>query len=252
VVVISHDATLKRCFGRPEKILTRTWEEIKDLRTIQEPHEPMPRLTDLLAYLAEPGLENIWLLLDIKLDNDPATVMRLIASTLAASPPSAQKAWQERVVLGIWAAKYLPLAIEHLTGYPVMHIGFSVPYARHFLMVPNVGFNMLLPMLIAPGGRKFIRDVKNVNRQILAWTVNDVDRMQWCIRRKLDGVITDDPKKYLEICAQFNESTVEPTLPIGWRACLDVARIWLWITVMVFVFQRWLRPVASRELIVKK
>ena len=75
VVVISHDATLKRCFGKPTKIKDHTWDELKDVRTVQEPHEPMPRLLDVLAYLAEPGLEEVWLLLDIKLDNDARTIM---------------------------------------------------------------------------------------------------------------------------------------------------------------------------------
>jgi phosphatidylglycerol phospholipase C len=42
------------------------WREIEPLRTIQEPGEPMPRLRELLEYLSEPGLEDIWVLLDIK------------------------------------------------------------------------------------------------------------------------------------------------------------------------------------------
>jgi phosphatidylglycerol phospholipase C len=42
------------------------WREIEPFRTIQQPSEPMPRLRDLLEYLSEPGLEDIWVLLDIK------------------------------------------------------------------------------------------------------------------------------------------------------------------------------------------
>ena len=62
------DATLQRCFGKEEKIIDLLWSEIEVLRTVQEPHVPMPRLRDLLEYLSEPGLEEIWLLLDIKVD----------------------------------------------------------------------------------------------------------------------------------------------------------------------------------------
>jgi hypothetical protein len=36
------------------------------MKTLKEPHESMPRLADLLEYLAQPGLEEIWVLLDIK------------------------------------------------------------------------------------------------------------------------------------------------------------------------------------------
>lgn len=60
------DATLKRCYGKDNKIIDCDWEFLSEQRTLKEPHVPMPRLKDLLEYLASPGLENIWLLLDIK------------------------------------------------------------------------------------------------------------------------------------------------------------------------------------------
>jgi glycerophosphoryl diester phosphodiesterase len=66
VVVLSHDKDLKRCFGRQEKIIDCDYEFLSTVRTLKEPHEPMPRLVDLLEYLAQPGLEDIWVLLDIK------------------------------------------------------------------------------------------------------------------------------------------------------------------------------------------
>ena len=249
VVVISHGATLKRCYGRPEKIIDCTWDQIKDLKTEREPHEHMPRLKDVLEYLAQPGLEEIWLLLDIKLDNDATTVMSLIGSTISSVSAPAKKAWHERVVLGIWAAKYLPLCVQYLPGFPVMHIGFSAPYARHFLTVPNVGFNMLLPTLVAPGGRKFLRDVRAKHRQVLAWTVNTEERMEWCIRRKLDGVITDDPKLFLEVCEKHDESKREALMPISFKAMMDILWIWSFIRIMTFFYRKRLAPVASQDLI---
>lgn len=252
VVVLSHDASLKRCFGKPDKILEKTWEELKSERTVAEPHEPMPRLRDLLDYLSQPGLEEIWVLLDIKLDNDADNIMRLIASTLSATPPSPnQKDWKSRILLGIWAAKYLPLAQKYLPGYAVTHIGFSVSYARHFFTVPNVSFNMMLPVLIAPGGKRFLRDAMvREKRQVYAWTVNEEDKMEWCIRRKLDGVITDDPEKFLGVCEGFDEAGErEGWLPITVLGMLDVMRLWVWITVAFWLFRRRFNPVASRELI---
>ncbi|KAI9870892.1 MAG: gamma-tubulin [Pleopsidium flavum] len=66
VVVLSHDATLKRCFGKKEKIINCGWNYLSTLRSLKAPHELMPRLKDLLQYLNTSGLENIWLLLDIK------------------------------------------------------------------------------------------------------------------------------------------------------------------------------------------
>ena len=60
------DATMKRCYGKDVKIRDHDWEYLSQQRTIRAPHEQMPRLQDLLEYLAKPGSENIWLLLDIK------------------------------------------------------------------------------------------------------------------------------------------------------------------------------------------
>ena len=81
----------------------------------------MPRLKDLLEYLATPGLEDIWVLLDIKvpwpslveplkrnrvdhwtkLDNKADDIFRLIGATLEEVKPS--RPWNQRVLLGCWA-----------------------------------------------------------------------------------------------------------------------------------------------------
>lgn len=83
---------------------------------------PLARLSDLLEYLALPGREEIWLLLDIKvfgrefrmhlllkltlqLDNDANDVMRLVAETIKQVPAHPQKPWNQRVVLGCWAVR---------------------------------------------------------------------------------------------------------------------------------------------------
>ena len=65
-LTIKQDANLKRCFGKPEKLIDCDWEYIQSLRTIAKPHVHMPRLKELLEYLATPGMEDLWVLLDIK------------------------------------------------------------------------------------------------------------------------------------------------------------------------------------------
>jgi hypothetical protein len=60
------DPTLKRCFGKDEKIADCDWDYLSRLKTLREPHVGMPRLVDLLKWMTEPGIESIWLLLDIK------------------------------------------------------------------------------------------------------------------------------------------------------------------------------------------
>lgn len=66
VVVLSHDASLKRCFGEDSKVRDHDWSYLRTLRTLRKPAQPMPRLLDLLEYLNQPGAQHIWLMLDIK------------------------------------------------------------------------------------------------------------------------------------------------------------------------------------------
>jgi glycerophosphoryl diester phosphodiesterase len=230
VVVLSHDADLKRCFGVKKKIIDCDWAELSQLRTLQEPHEPMPRLLDLLDYISQPGLEHIWLLLDIKLDNIADDVMRLIAQTVDSVPPSQSRTWRDRILLGIWAAKFLPLCSHYLPRYPITHIGFSTCYARKFLSVPNVGFNMLQKVLLGPIGTRFIRDVKEAKRHLFVWTVNEKNLMKWSIQKEVDGVITDDIKKFREICDDWSDDDE----PVQVNFAQWLYTFWLYFVVLVF------------------
>ncbi|KAL2408359.1 Phosphatidylglycerol phospholipase C [Exophiala dermatitidis] len=247
VVVLSHDPDLKRCFGREEKLIDCDWEYLSSLRTLKAPHEPMPRLKDLLEYVAQPGLEHIWILLDIKMDNNADDVMRLIATTLESVDPGA-RAWEERVVLGIWAAKFLPLCRKHMPKYPISNIGFSTCYSRQFLKVPNVSFNMLQKVLMGPVGARFIRDVRKAGRPLYVWTVNETNLMKWSIQKGMDGVITDDPKQFKRICDDWNEQ--EPRAKPTWRQLLYT--LWLWILIIVFSLPFKRRFPETVEQVIKK
>jgi tubulin gamma len=160
--------------------------------------------------------------------------MRLIASTIHSVTPSPTRPWQSRIVLGCWAAKYLPLCSRYLPNFPVSHIGFSILYASQFFWVPNVSFNMLQAVLMLPWGRAFVRKAQYDKRPVYAWTVNEERRMRWGIRHGLDGVITDDPKLFLEVRRGWHEGMRE-----GWGLMmwLDVLRINLFALVFGLMFQ---------------
>ncbi|OBT84947.1 hypothetical protein VE02_06615 [Pseudogymnoascus sp. 03VT05] len=233
VVVLSHDKTLKRCFGLDKKIIDCEWSYIKTLRTVAEPKQPMPRLLDLLNYVASPGLEHIWVLLDLKLDNDSDDLMRLISETIAQAKPSTP--WKERIVLGCWATKFLPLCSKYLPGFPITHIGFSISYARQFLKVPNVSFNMFQKVMVGPWGDQFLADCKALNRPVFLWTVNEEKWMKWSINKGVDGVITDDPKKYLEVADGYDEK--KPLDQMSLRDYHSLAWVNLLVSVFGFLFR---------------
>jgi phosphatidylglycerol phospholipase C len=96
------------------------------------------------------------------------------------------------------------------------------------LEVPGVGFNMLQHAMVGPFGNAFLRDVKKAKRSIFLWTVNEETWMKWSIRKEVDGVVTDDPKKFLEISEQWNGEKIH--LPLKqWGFAL-------WMNILVVVF----------------
>jgi glycerophosphoryl diester phosphodiesterase len=191
----------------------------------------MPRLRDLLEYIAKPEHEHIWLLLDIKIDNNADDVMRLIAQTLAETVPAESRAWKRRVVMGLWVPKFLPLSTRYTPGFPIAHIGFSTFYARQFLKVPNVSFNMLQKVLVGPFGSRFRRDLKREHRSLYVWTVNAVNLMKWSIQKEVDGVITDDPKTFKRVCDEWDEDE-----PIARQTLMQwLYTFWVWLMIAIFI-----------------
>lgn len=75
------------------------WEYLSTLETLKEPRQHMCRLSDVLEFLAEPGNESIWMLLDIKIDDPPAEMIPKIAAAIASAP---RGKWEQRIVLGCW------------------------------------------------------------------------------------------------------------------------------------------------------
>jgi hypothetical protein len=148
--------------------------------------------------------------------------MRLIGDTIRSVRPSETRPWHSRIVLGCWAAKYLPLCSRYLPGFAVSHIGFSTLVSSYFFTVPNISFNMNQAVLMMPWGKAFIRKAQREQRAMYAWTVNEEARMRWDIRQGLDGVITDDPKLFLEVRNAWYEGAKDGLRVRDW---LDIARV---------------------------
>jgi phosphatidylglycerol phospholipase C len=159
----------------------------------------MPRLVDLLEYLNQPEAEHTWIMLDIKRDDDVNEMLRNVALAIESVPP-VSKAWNQRILLCCWNAKYISLCNKYLPTFRIAHVGWSIVYASYLKKLPNISFSMLHYSLASPLGRFFMHDLRRDGTPLFVWTVNEEDWMVWSIRRGLDGVITDDPKLFLEVC----------------------------------------------------
>jgi len=140
-------------------------------------------------------------LLDIKRDDDPEELLVATAAAIASVKPS--RPWKDRIVLGAWTGNYIDLCRTHLPGFSIAFINWSLVEASRLLRESDVGFNMLQPSLVGPCGSRFIRETRKAGRNLFVWTVNKERWMYWSIRKGVDGVITDDPKRFLEVCEEW-------------------------------------------------
>lgn len=133
-------------------------------------------------------------------------------------------------------ANFMPAAVTHLPSFPITNIGFSIQYSRQFLtpQTPCISFNMLLAALVTPLGRKFIRKAKAENRAVYAWTVNDKAGWEWCIQHRLDGVISDDPKAYLEYLEEREKK--DGVVNWGWKDLQKYLKVALFVHVFEILY----------------
>jgi phosphatidylglycerol phospholipase C len=97
--------------------------------------------------------------------------------------------------------------------------------------VPNISINIHQKVLMGPLGCNFLEEVKAANRQLFVWTVNESKLMRWSIRKEVDGVITDNPARFKQICDEWDdEDDREDGITLSQRLLL-----W-WIALVVLCF----------------
>lgn len=132
-------------------------------------------------------------------------------------PPSCVRASAQHAP-GTQASTVLA-ARRSLPAFALAHIGFSLSYARHFLPVANLALNVAENALVAPlRGRRLLRAA--ACRPVFAWTVNSERAMRWAVRQNarrrapdgqppgpalVDGVVTDDPALFLQLCRRYED-----------------------------------------------
>jgi Glycerophosphoryl diester phosphodiesterase family len=91
---------------------------------------------------------------------------------------------------------------------------------------------------MGPSGHRFLRDAHAAGRAVFVWTVNDTSTMRWSIRRGVDGVLTDDPKKFLDLCSDYREDVFFEEDRLTMRQCLHIVGFHILAVVFSLLF-RW-------------
>lgn len=218
-IAIAHDIDTRRVFGVGYKIPEESYKEtLSKLRTVREPHLPMPTFKDVLEWFVkklETTKKPLQLMLDIKQDCDPAKLMELIFANLKEVGPSVEF-YHEKLIFGMWDPKYYNKLMD---PFSIINITFDINIAKK--VVPaiqkqggTVGAISILDLVLY--NEKLSNELYNYCQEtgikIWFWTINDRkqanDSVKFCKTKDgslLAGMITDDPVTVLA-------DPVEPTL----------------------------------------
>ena len=92
---------------------------------------------------------------------------------------------------------------------------------------------MLQASLVSPSGRKFLREVHTSGRRIYSWAVSDLKNMDWCIRKGVDGVLTDRIPGILGLCESFEGDSKQPW-PIKTVLIYVCFNFWVYLFGLIF------------------
>lgn len=141
--------------------------------------------------------------------------MQRIAQVISSVPtPPNSPSWHKRIILGCWSAHYLPLRTKYLHNYEMTLICFDLAYARQFLHVPNLSFNVNQRILMGPFGRGFLEEARAARRKVYLWTVNAPNLMRWGIRHGVEGIITDNPALFQRVCEAWERERKDGTIVV--------------------------------------
>ena len=232
VVVISHDPTTVRCYGKPGNVIEQDYHGANGMSsylTVDEPYTSMPTFVEVLQLLRHSDYSSKWLLLDIKVNN-PVRILQCIAETIRQVDKDMDY-WSRRIVLGIWHHKFLPYSEKYLPTLPITHIGLHTTYARHyFLHNPRVqSFNLQLYSLVSKSQQAFIADAHRLGKSVFVWTVNDSDSMRYCMALKVDAILSDDPSKTKAVQDDDIAAWVASNVFWTWRRTI---RSYIWNAVL--------------------
>lgn len=218
-IVITHDIETKRVFGESHNITTTNYENVLNkLLTIKEPRSKMPLFDEVLIWCIEVnekqdscGNETVKLMLDIKTDNDPEILYKEIFELF--NQHNGIDYWKDKVIFGLWRPEFYN---QRFTDFLVVNISFDFYMAKNFLKeIKNKSSKSKLHAVSMVNlilyrkdeFKEFIDWLEANNLKLWMWTINENIELKsiltccssWADTSLLEGVITDDPIKLLDV-----------------------------------------------------
>ncbi|TDL29368.1 PLC-like phosphodiesterase [Rickenella mellea] len=237
VVIMFHDPSLERTTNMTGLIREREWygpDGMENARTKKQPPQSIPTFAETVELLMKEENRNVLFNVDVKVFNDPDRLFSLMHKII-----SSHDEWETllapRIVLGLWHPRFLEPAIRHLPYCRRSHIGLSPYIAREYFWDSCEAFSMNFGALATYEGEKFRRDCKVAGKKLMVWTVNDPRQMMEAVRWKVDAIITDVTKTWLDLRATLQADYEKANSQLG-RFFLWTTP-WYWLPVQLFFWR---------------
>jgi glycerophosphoryl diester phosphodiesterase len=213
VLVVHHDATLRRVAGHPGVLRTMAWADVAGVRL--RGREPLPRLEEVLEAL--PGIRfNV----DLKATATLAPMLRLlerddIAERVAVASmdedrlQAVRARFGDRVVTGVASRSALGLRTRAVTPGPLQGLArWALPVHGDLAQLPvRVGALTLVDA-------HTVRTAHRLGLEVHVWTVDRTAEMHRLLDLGVDGLMTDRPDLLRDVLTARGEwSTGRPEGP---------------------------------------
>lgn len=90
---------------------------------------------------------------------------------------------------------------------------------------------------MGPLGRGFLDEARAAGKKVFVWTVNSERAMQWCIRKNVDGVVTDHPDLCRELIKKESPATTPGSdMQITFSEKMTILKISLLVAMFGWIF----------------
>jgi phosphatidylglycerol phospholipase C len=191
VVIMFHDPSLERTTDGKGLIRDQAWYGgIEKVRTKAKPTQQIPTFEQVCDLLMRPENRHVKLNIDIKPENDPERLFRLMKRIVEKYEGFATDL-SPRLILGLWHPIFLRAALEHVPTLRRVHIGGSPMLARTYFWKHCDGFSMWFPSLVSTEGQNFLQQAREDGKDVFVWTVNRRDEMIEATRYGVKAILTD-------------------------------------------------------------
>ncbi|KAJ6596016.1 PLC-like phosphodiesterase [Mycena sp. CBHHK59/15] len=201
VIIMFHDPTLERTTSFTGIIKDSNWygaDGMECARTKKEPKQSIPTFVETVELLMKPENRHIHLNVDVKAQNDPQQLFSLM-HTIIASHPQWEIRLAPRILLGIWHPRFLQPAKELLPYCRRSSISFSLSITKTYLWDDVECVSVWYNALMGWEGQRFRDDVRRSGKKLMVFTVNEPHHLMEMVRWDVDGIVTDNPNRLLEL-----------------------------------------------------